>query len=65
MFGHDVYAVGTSNKSDSWTAIAELGKLLDKDNFLPKGYFVDEEIHSRKPRGSATTKTTKWRRKSA
>jgi len=47
MLDCNVYVVGTSDESDNWTAIAELGKLLDKGDFLPKGYLVDEEIYNR------------------
>jgi len=63
MLGRDVYAVGTLDKFNNWTTIAELGKLLNKDEFLPKGYFVDEEIHNKKPRSTMTLGTTKRRRK--
>jgi len=59
MLGCDVYAIGTSDEFDSWTTIAELEKSLDKDDILPKGYFVDEEIHNRKPGGNATPKAIK------
>lgn len=65
MVGRDVYAVGTSDESDTWTAIAELGKSLDKNDFLPQGYFVDEDVFKRTPDGSATPKKSSRRRKSA
>jgi len=58
MVNRNVYAVGTSDESDSWTTIAELEKSLNKDNFLPKGYFVNEEIHSKRSGGNVTPKTS-------
>jgi len=61
MVGQDVYAIGTSDESNSWTVIAELEKSMDKEDFLSRGYFVDEEIHRKKLDGSVTPKRSKRR----
>jgi len=63
MSERDVFAVGTSDETDTWEGIAQLGKSLDKNDFLPKGYYVDERKHPRKPVSSATPASS--RRKSA
>lgn len=54
MLGLNVFVVGTSDKSKQWVDIVQLANFLDKNNFLPKGYFVDEEKYSRKPVVSST-----------
>ena len=64
MLGLNVFAVGTSDESQQWADIAHLSNSLDKNDFLPKGYFVDEEKYSRKPAGSSTPLSSRNKSKS-
>lgn len=64
MLGLNVFAVGTSDESQQWADIAHLSNSLDKNDFLPKGYFVDEEKYSRKPTGSSTPLSSRKKSKS-
>lgn len=64
MSGVNVFAVGDSEDSDQWTRIATTAKRLDKIDFLPEGYFVDEAKFPRRPTGSTTRPSSKRKGKS-
>lgn len=54
MLGLNIFVVEISDESKHRTDIAHLSSSLDNNNFLPNGYFVDEEKYSRKHVGSST-----------
>ena len=54
MLGLNIFAMETSDESKQWTDIAQSSGSLDKNDFLPKEYFVDEEKYGIKPVGSST-----------
>jgi len=59
MSRHDGYTIGIFDELQEWIDIVELNKLLDKNDFLPKGYYIKEEKYLRKPIGSSTSSSSR------
>ena len=52
----DVYCLSHFEDKQFYTAMVEIGLTLDRNNFLPNGYLVDEEKYSRTAAKSAGRK---------
>lgn len=64
VLGLNVFALGTSDEFKQWADIAHLSNSLDKNDFLPKTYFVNEEKYSRKSARSSTPLLSRRKSKS-
>ncbi len=65
MSGLNIFVVGLSDKFGIWTIIVETAKSMDKYDFMPNGYFIDETKFSRKLVSVSTPTSSKRKGKSA